>query len=204
MQAGYLSLHMGCMRADKSGYATKKATKYADLGESVLYIRSSLDVGRTTNGGNGESFTSHSSSNVFLSSNVHTATCENLSSLRVEDYNMLVVDEAQFFDDIVPVVLDWVDQQNKTVYVVGLDSSFKRTEIGHLLKLIPHADYYEKFTAKCSKCLVEYSGDGSKKYQNAIFTLLESKGGPNSIIHPGNEGYVPVCRYHYNKLNTIC
>ena len=202
MNVGYLSLHMGCMRAEKSVFACKKATKYADIGESVLFVRSSLDKGRKTEGGDIETFTSHSSSNKYLSPKVHTVTCESLKEVQVDDYNMIVVDEGQFFEDLVEVCLEWVDVKNKMVYVVGLDSSYKRTKIGNIIDLIPHADYYEKFTAKCSMCFTENT-ERSLKYKKAIFTarkdrLDQSEG---SIIKPGASDYISVCRRHYNLLN---
>jgi len=192
MEAGYLSLHMGCMRADKSVFATRKATRYADLGESVLYATSTLGSKRDVEGGDDVNFTSHSSSNRFLSPKVHTMTRTSLGDIDVSGYNMIVIDEAHFFEDIVETVLHWVDELKKRVYVVGLDSSFKRTVIGRLLELIPHADRYEKFTAKCERCLRE------RKYVDAIFSLLENSTETTDIINPGNAGYVPVCRYHYN------
>lgn len=197
MKSGYLSLHMGCMRAGKSEYAVNEATKYADLGEKVLYICSCLGADRLTEGGDGVNFTSHSSSNKVLSEKVAKITCATLSDIVVDEFERIVIDEAQFFNDIVVTVLNWVDKQHKFVHVVGLDSTFKRTVFGHLPELIPHADYYEKFTAKCAKCLVEYADDPSRKYRDAIFTLLEGAKTDN-VIQPGNEGYIPVCRYHHN------
>lgn len=200
--SGYLSLHLGCMRAEKSVFATRKATKYADLGLKVLYIRSVLDTERETEGGNNETFTSHSSSNCYLSKKVDTFTCKFLSQVIVDDYNLIVIDEAQFFTDLVEVVLDWVDKRHKTIYAVGLDSSFKRTKIGHLLDLIPHADFYEKFTAKCVECIRE-GRDPRDNRVNAPFTMRENATKENDeIIKPGNEGYIPVCRRHYNLLNS--
>lgn len=221
MSAGYLSLHIGCMRAEKSVMATRRATKYADLGEKVLYVRSALDLGRDTDGGDATSFTSHSSSNKYLSEKVDKVSCTLLSEVDAQNYDRIVIDEAQFFEDIVESVLHMVDTLKKAVHVVGLDSSYKRTKIGNLLDLIPHADYYEKFTAKCVRCLEEHKEDTERKYRDAPFTLLERdsladshsdvesvgthperivlQSGSSNIIKPGNRGYIPVCRYHYNQ-----
>jgi len=202
MNSGYLSIHMGCMRAEKSVFACKKATKYADLGESVIFVRSSLDEGRQTEGGDDLTFSSHSSSNRYLSPKVKTMSCEKLKEIEVDEYNVIIIDEGQFFEDLVESCLDWVDEKQKIVYVVGLDSSYKRTKIGNIVDLIPHADYYEKFTAKCSVCFSENT-IRSLKYTKAIFTarrtdLSEST---DSVIKPGTSEYVSVCRHHYNALN---
>jgi thymidine kinase len=193
------------MRAEKTCFATRKATKYADIGQEVLYICSAIGKDRETDGGDSQTFTSHNSSNRYLSEKVHKLTCLTLSDIHVDPYYLIVIDEAQFFEDIVETVLEWVDLKHKRVLIVGLDSSFKRTSTGKLLELIPHADFYEKFPAKCVRCIEQGLGFG--KGTDAIFTLLIAETEKNEdiiekdedIIKPGNIEYIPVCRHHYNN-----
>ena len=82
-ESGYLALYIGPMKASKSTFATTEATRFADLGEKVLYINSKKDEERKTEGGQNGKFTSHNSSNVYLSDKVDAVTVTLLSEIDV-------------------------------------------------------------------------------------------------------------------------
>jgi len=101
------------------------------------------------------------------------------------DASVVLIDEAQFFDDLVPAVSDMV-LAGKKVYVAGLDGDFERKKFGAVLDLIPLCDRVTKLASLCSRCR-----DGTP----AIFSkrLTEEKG--QVVVGVGN--YAPVCRSCY-------
>ena len=84
--------------------------------------------------------------------------CEKLSHItdiyKLKSFNqssVILVDEAQFFDDIKEVI-NIVETNKKTVYVFGLDGDFKRNKFGCILDLIPYCDNIHKLKSICYKC----------------------------------------------------
>lgn len=56
---------------------------------------------------------------------------------------VIAIDEAQFFPDLFDSVVRMADDDNKCVYVAGLDGDYKREAFGKdkdMLRLVPHAE----------------------------------------------------------------
>lgn len=106
---------------------------------------------------------------------------------RIQNAHVILINEGQFFEDLVPVVLELV-QLKKKVYVSGLDSDFERKKFGTLLDLIPICDKVTKIHSLCSLCK-----DGTA----GIFSLRLTQEKEQKVI--GAECYIPVCRYCYEK-----
>lgn len=100
----------------------------------------------------------------------------------------IFIDEAQFYSDLVPQVLKFLEVWNKDVFVYGLDSDFRRQKFGSLLDLVPHADHVEKLRANCSKCLSKNSAMYSHR-------LTSEK----NVVLIGNSNYESLCRKCYIK-----
>lgn len=202
---GYLSCHLGPMQAGKTSFATSKATEYADIGADVLFINHSTD-NRVTIGGEEGKFTSHSSSNVHLSEKIIVRRVSSLKNVNVSVYSVIIVDEAQFFDDLVETVRHWVKNLNKHVIVVGLDGDYKMEPIGSTLQLLPMADFYEKLSAKCTLCIDELSTNGfhgSFRLADGPFTARLQPRLSSSDDVGGMDKYISVCRYHHDQLTKI-
>lgn len=103
------------------------------------------------------------------------------------EYDVYLVNEAQFFGDLVEIVKEWVDVQHKIVHCSGLDGDFKRRPFGRILELIPLADIVNKTTAICMGC---HNGT------QAIFTKRIIASNDIKVIG-GSEAYMPVCRKCY-------
>ena len=100
----------------------------------------------------------------------------------------IFIDEAQFYSDLVPQVLKFLEVWNKDVFVYGLDSDFRRNKFGSLLDLVPHADHVVKLRANCSKCLSKNSAMYSHR-------LTSEK----NVVLIGNSNYISLCRKCYIK-----
>jgi thymidine kinase len=101
------------------------------------------------------------------------------------DAEVILINEAQFFDDLFPATLDML-RCGKKVFVAGLDGDFERKKFGAVLDLIPMCDKVTKLTSLCSVCR-----DGTP----AIFSkrLTDEKG----QVVVGVDNYIPVCRSCY-------
>lgn len=184
------------MVSGKTSKMLYKLTRLADLGYKVLYVNTTKDV-RATSGGDGVSFTSHSSSLKYLSPLVTCLRAENLSDLRGAvvgaDPDVIGVDEAHFFDDLRTEALEWVRRQHRHVIICGLDGDFLQRPIGQILSLVPEAEDVEKISSQCSRCIAE--GSASTADYPAGFTIrLTADKDPR--LPAGLDVYEPVCRYH--------
>ena len=100
----------------------------------------------------------------------------------------ILIDEGQFYDDIVVEVMRFIEDWKKDVYVYGLDSDFRRQKFGGLLDLVPHANNIVKLAANCNNC---------KGIKNAIYSFRLTNETETVVI--GNSIYVPLCRNCYIK-----
>jgi thymidine kinase len=114
--------------------------------------------------------------------------------LQTEEYQasrLVVVEEAQFFPDLIPFVHTAVDIHGKHAVVVGLDGDAERRPFGQILELIPLCDRVTKMTALCNLC-----ADGTP----ALFTYDTYVVSEASFGEPqvgGKERYSALCRNHY-------
>ena len=114
----------------------------------------------------------------------------NNLSKEFTEANVILINEGQFFKDIVPWVKKAVDTYKKTIYICGLDGDFKRVQFNNWLgELIPFCDKITKLTSICGDC----------KSKPAIFSHRISDEQEQEVI--GNDNYIPLCRNCYNTRN---
>ena len=109
--------------------------------------------------------------------------------LILRNANVILINEAQFFDDLHEVVVRMLESQ-KIVYVCGLDGDFKQKKFGQILDIIPLCDNITKFKSLCAICK-----DGTP----GIFSLRLSDETDQMVI--GSDNYMPVCRNCYKLKN---
>ena len=110
----------------------------------------------------------------------------------INNYDVFLINEGQFFDDIYDCVIQLVEKYNKTVYVCGLDGDFKRNGFSQIMKLIPLCDDIIKKKSICKGC-----EDGT----NAIFSHRVSNEKQVKVI--GSNNYIPLCRNCYKLYNKM-
>jgi len=116
-----------------------------------------------------------------------------MDNLDFKQSRLVVIEEGQFFDDLVPFVTQAVDTLDKHVVVVGLDGDAQRRPFGHVLELIPLCDRVTKLTAMCRMCR-----DGTP----ALFSFAHAKEATQASVdgvpHVGaDDKYAPLCRRHF-------
>ena len=120
---------------------------------------------------------------------VYTETLSELSDNKLtSSTKVILINEGNFFSDLVPYVLKQVEQNNNIVYVAGLDGDFQRHKFGTILDLIPYADKVTKLSGNCNSCtrkaLFSYRVDQTNKEQQLV----------------GTDEYLPLCRQCYLNL----
>ncbi|CCW70340.1 unnamed protein product [Phytomonas sp. Hart1] len=101
-------------------------------------------------------------------------------------YDVIAIDEGQFFPDIVPFCNNAADA-GKTVLVSALDSDYRREPFGQVCNLIPVSESVTKLSSVCMMC---HTCPGS-------FTrrTVETEG---QVLLGGIEMYITTCRKCYN------
>jgi len=105
--------------------------------------------------------------------------------------DVIGIDEAQFFDDLLPEVCDQLALAGKRVIVAGLDMDYQARPFGQMPNLLAKADYITKLHAICVKCgnIANYS---YRKLQDPSQFLLGEK-----------DVYEPRCRTCFYKGESI-
>lgn len=182
-KSGRIDIIIGSMFSGKSTELIRRINRYKVLGKKILVINHKLDQRYSEN-----SISTHSNMSLECLS-IHKLNDINEYEKYKKEYNaceVLVIEEAQFFEDLYDVVVKAADVDNKIVIVAGLDGDSNREEFGDILKLIPKCDSVKKLHALCVKCK-----DGT----SASFTKRLVKN--NSQIYIGVSEFIAVCRYHY-------
>jgi len=180
---GKLELIIGPMFSGKSTEIIRRIRLLKIINKKIIVIKPNID-----NRYHQTKITSH---------NFESADCIVLSSLGdlnidITNYDTIIIDEAQFFNDLKSVVINWIENYNIDVIITGLDGDFEKNPIGQILELIPHAEKCRKINSLCNLC-----NDGTEGCFS--FRKVESK---NKILVGGVESYIPVCRRHYNEMNN--
>lgn len=188
---GYLKIVIGCMFSGKTTYIIRECKKWQSIGKNVLIINYSLDR-RYTNDDKLVSHDRYSTDCVMIDKITPELT------KKIELYDVILINEGQFFKDLNQNVRRWCDDMKKIVVVSGLDGDYLRGKFGEILDLIPDCDELIKLKALCSLCR-----DGT----DAPFTwkTKDNSIDKDDVVDIGVDKYIPLCRKHYNKekLKTV-
>lgn len=126
-------------------------------------------------------------SEIWLNNDLDNQVVDNDSYTLLQNSDVILINEGQFFSDLYEVVVDMLNK-NKKVYICGLDGDFERKKFGSVLDLIPLCDKVTKLTSLCSLCK-----DGTP----GIFSMRLTKEREQTVV--GSENYIPVCRKCYTN-----
>lgn len=177
---GYLHLVIGPMFAGKSSHLISLTRRYRAINISVLIVKHTLDQRYGKN---------HVCSHDMVME--ECLTCDKLLPILThEQYvhnKVIIIEEAQFFDDLEEFVKHATDRDKKHVVIYGLNGDFKRKPFGNILNVIPLANQIEKLGAYCYFC---------KDLTLADYTLRTTPD-TEQIVVGESDKYKPVCRKHY-------
>ena len=188
LETGYLKIILGSMFAGKTTELIKEYNKHVSCGFKCCIINHVID---DRYGTDNTKMANHNNKIVECKS------CYKLSELLgadyqndiVKKYDVFLINEGQFFDDLYKCVDTIVNKKIKKVYVCGLDGDYKRKKFGSILDIIPLCDDIVKLKGICKECV----------FKESIFTNRITNEKEQTLISSNN--YTSLCRKCYNKLN---
>lgn len=180
-----IDLIIGCMYSGKTTELIRRLTIYNEMDMNVLYVNSVKDDRAP------HSFSTHNKTIGEISYDM-TKT-EKLTTVNVDGYDVIGIDEAQLFGDLKDTVISWVENKDKIVIVCGLNGDFLRQPFGQINDLLPYCDSIIKLNPFCHTC---------KKENNIIrpahFTKRITKQ-QETVLIGGRDMYIPTCRKCFLK-----
>ena len=169
---GRLEIIMGSMFSGKSSELIRRVKRHLVINERVLVINSSKDT--------------RSDKSVLRTHDDTLFECiktNYLLSIDTTYYDVIAIDEAQFFNNL----LEFVDREvlrKKCIIVAGLDGDFQQKPIGQILQLVPLSDDVTKLSALCMGCRDGTPGPFTQRTGQCLAQELVG----------ANELYRAVCR----------
>jgi len=192
---GSLYVRVGPMFSGKTTWLNNELTRLADIGCKVLKIIYSEDI-RQDVAVCDDSGSTHNSSYKSLSSKIDRIRTSSLNDIDISSYDVIGIDEAQFFPNLYFVVNDWIENKCKHVRVSGLDGDFAKKRFGEVLDLCSLADDFQKLSADCLIC--RSSQSKNMLGIQAPFTKRLGNCKEQKDIG-GSDKYISVCRYHHSS-----
>lgn len=110
-------------------------------------------------------------------------------------YEVIGIDEGQFFPDLFEQVTRWLHDHNCIVIVSSLDGDSTRQPFGSVLRLVPWAEQVDKLLSICPRCGKDApftNRTGERTGQQTGQTLVG-----------GDEAYEPMCRACFELQNRL-
>jgi len=132
--------------------------------------------------------------NVISSHNKNTKKAINVEKSTdilkhvTDEYDVIIIDEAQFFDDKIVAVVDKLADDGFRVIVGGLDRNFRGEPFGPMPQLLAIAEVVTKLTAIC-----QISGKPATRTQR-IINGKEAKYDDPIVLIDAEESYEPRSR----------
>lgn len=182
---GRIDVVTGCMFAGKSGEALQKAQQARAIGIPVVAIKHSFDTRFSAADG----LSTHARRSAEFPAIAAPQLLPVRGSAEYRAAELVVIDEAQFFDDLVAFCVTAAETDGKEVAVFGLDGTFERAPFGQIAQLCPLADTFVKRQALCQFCKTTRT--------LAPFTLALREMPDSGVLIGGKTEYAAVCRHHY-------
>lgn len=193
---GSLHLYLGEMAAGKTTALLLRGKAEASIkGTRVLYVNSNLDT-RSDN-----FFSSHGDALNPDFSDIHGIKVNALSEVP-DDYDVYIIDEGQFYIDIVETVRRMVLKEKKYVIVGALIGNTNLEPMGGVVNLMPLVAPrgFHRLVAKCERCIKE--GKPRENADAGYTRLRKSSSYPLSIDIGGLEKYEPCCLFHHSAMEV--
>lgn len=169
-----LELIFGPMFSGKTTELIRRVERHQIAKRKCAFVKHTIDTRYSEN-----RIIAHSGRermSTFVQASFDTLTLNNLM-----EYDVIAIDEGQFFPDIVESC-EFLANKGKIIIVAALDGTFHRKPFGRILELVPLAESIVKLNSVCMRC-----------FRDAAFTKrLGSE--QQDIDIGGAEKYSAVCR----------
>jgi thymidine kinase len=184
------------MFAGKSTELLRRVAAHEAAGRSVLVFASARDTRYAPGGGAVATHTGALRPTPAAGPTLAAAAAAAGGDAVLAAADVLAIDEAQFFPDLVSFASTAADERGQTVVVAGLDGDFARRPFGGLPALLPHADCVTKLAAACAVC------GGPAHFSVRLGEKGRGGGSGPQVEVGGAERYAAVCRAHYRAASV--
>lgn len=178
---GKLIIVTGCMFSSKTSYLLKEINRFKSIGYNVLVVNTIKD-------------NRYSVGNEIVNHDRVTHKAFSINNLEeiflLNEYNhaqVIIIEEANFFNNLKKNVLQILEKDNKDVIISGLNGDYLRQPFGEFNELYSIADDIVFLKAYCKIC-----SNGT----DAVFTKRIVISDKKELIG-SDDKYIPVCRKHY-------
>ncbi len=141
---GYVEVISGCMFAGKTEELIRRIKVLEFAKKNVLVFKPAID-----NRYSDTKVVSHAGSST---ESYVVNDARSILDFVKEDADVVAIDEVQFFDQDILLVVDYLARKGLRVMVAGLDTDFRAEPFGVMPQLITQAEFVTKLTAVCTKC----------------------------------------------------
>ena len=175
------------MYAGKSTELIRRAHRHRRAKKKVLCVKHKSDTRYSEN----KEITTHEGQSMDC---ITVGTIKDLDSI-VQKYDVICVDEGQFFSDIMSCV-DYADKFDVHWIIAALNGDINRHAFGDIGKLEPMSDQVDKISAICHRC-------ANDAYFTSLIVLENDTGDVSDgsfVKVGGDETYKASCRKCYNAI----
>lgn len=181
---GWVHVIAGCMFCGKTDEMLRLLRRFSIAGRTVILVKPRLDTRTDRVTVVSRSGAEHHAVTVDSSAEIPAATA---------DADIVAVEEAQFFDERLPEIVEDLAAHGKQVVLTGLDRDFRGIPFGPMPRLLALADQVTKLTAICMRC-----GEPATRTQRLIDGVPAGADSPLIVIGGmGDETYEARCRLHH-------
>lgn len=178
---GWIEVISGCMFAGKTEELIRRINVLEYAHKKIAVFKPKID-----NRYDDACVVSHSGSSV---NSFAIEKAKEIFDHIDESYDVIAIDEVQFFDEEIVDICDYFADHGKRVMIAGLDMDFRGEPFGVMPKLFTHAEFVTKLTAVCMKC-----GAPATRSQRLINGAPAKYHDP-IILVGANEQYEARCRH---------
>jgi len=141
--AGKIEVICGCMFSGKTEELIRRIRRAQIAKLSVIVFKPFID-------------SRYSRNEIVSHNNIKIESHSLKSSMEIKSYSLnfdvIGIDEAQFFDKNILKVCQHLAFNGKRVLIAGLDKDYRGLPFGSMPQLMCEADYLDKLRAICVKC----------------------------------------------------
>lgn len=180
---GSVEVICGCMFSGKTDELIRRLRRAVIARQKVQVFKPAIDIRYAV-----EKVTSHAG-NDFKAVPVETSA--NILQRLDPEATVIGIDEAQFFDDGIIQVVDFLAESGRRVIVAGLDMDFRGEPFGPMPILMAKAEKVDKLQAICMVC-----GEPASRTQRLVNGQPARYDDPVVIVGAA-ELYEARCRNHH-------
>ncbi|GKV66297.1 MULTISPECIES: thymidine kinase [Sporosarcina] len=183
MQGGWMEVICGSMFSGKSEELIRRIRRAEFAKQKIAVFKPEIDDRYSE-----EAVVSHDGTSMIANP---ISKAREIPNLVTDDFDVVAIDEAQFFDEEIVEVAIGLANRGFRVIIAGLDQDFRGEPFGPMPRLMAVAELVTKLQAVCTVC-----GSPSSRTQRLIDGRPASSDDPIVLVG-ASEAYEPRCRQHH-------